>query len=106
MTDAYSDYWKPEEGEPSAPAPVAYDDYWAPEATPGPVAYDDYWTLEDKEPNAPVTDNYDSYWKESDPTAAAPEADGKAGAEDTDYWDATCKLVLKMVAGGGGGGAV
>ncbi|XP_040050817.2 adipocyte enhancer-binding protein 1 [Gasterosteus aculeatus] len=91
VTDAYSDYWKPEEGEPSAPAPVAYDDYWAPEATPGPVAYDDYWTLEDKEPNAPVTDNYDSYWKESDPTAAAPEADGKAGAEDTDYWDATFK---------------
>ncbi|KAM8887323.1 uncharacterized protein aebp1b [Spinachia spinachia] len=84
---AYDDYWAPE----ATPGPAAYDDYWAPEATPGPAAYDDYWTLEDKEQYAPVTDSYDSDRKEAAPTPPEPEADGKAGPEDPDYWDATFK---------------
>ncbi|XP_068460764.1 inactive carboxypeptidase-like protein X2 [Clinocottus analis] len=94
--DAYDDYWKPEEKEPSTSAPDAYDDYWKPEEkelyTPAPDVYDDYWTPEDKEPYAPVTDNYDSNWKEADPTPQIPDVDGKAGTDDTDYWDATFEV--------------
>lgn len=93
VTDAYDDYWKPEEKELSTPAPDNYD-YWKPEetelSTPAPDNYDDYWKPEEKEPYAPVTDNYDSYWQEVDPTPPAPEVDGKAGTDDSDYWDATC----------------
>ncbi|XP_070759742.1 inactive carboxypeptidase-like protein X2 [Enoplosus armatus] len=96
-TDLPYDYWKPEEEEEeevlAAPVTDGYDDYWKPEekepSTPAPDIYDDYWTPDDKEPYAPVTDNYDSYWKEEDPTPPAPEVDGKAGTDDTDYWDAT-----------------
>ncbi|XP_056274709.1 adipocyte enhancer-binding protein 1 isoform X2 [Pseudoliparis swirei] len=94
--DAYDDYWTPEEKELSTPAPDAYDDYWTPEekepSTPAPDAYEDYWTPEDKEPYAPVTDNYDSYWEEADSTPPAPEVDGKAGTDDTDYWESTFEV--------------
>ncbi|XP_070689148.1 inactive carboxypeptidase-like protein X2 [Pempheris klunzingeri] len=96
ITDLPYDDWKPEEEDPTAPVTDAYDDYWKPEetevSTPAPDAYEDYWTPDEKEPYDPVTDNYDSYWKEVDPTSSAPEVDGKAGTDDSDYWDATFEV--------------
>ncbi|XP_078107819.1 uncharacterized protein aebp1b [Sander vitreus] len=91
---AYDDFWTPDEREPTAPAPNAYDDYWTPDerepTAPAPNAYDDYWTPDDKDLYAPVTDNYDSFRKETEPTPPAPKVDGKT--DDTDYWDATYEV--------------
>lgn len=70
MTDIYDDYWKPEEQEPSTSPPI----------------YEDTWKEDETEPYAPVTDGY---WTEAEPTPGAPDT-GKAGPDDSDYWDATC----------------
>lgn len=90
-TDPPYDYWKPEKEDPAAPVTDAYD-YWKPEekqqSTQSPEIYEDYWKPYEKEPFGPVTENYDSYWKEVDLTPATPEVDGKAGTDDSDYWDA------------------
>ncbi|XP_020488594.1 inactive carboxypeptidase-like protein X2 [Labrus bergylta] len=95
VTDPPYDYWKPEEEDPAALVTDGYDDYWKPaekeQLTPAPDSYD-YWTQDVKNPHAPVTDNYDSYWKEPDPTPPAPEVDGKAGTDESDYWDATFEV--------------
>ncbi|XP_040011340.1 inactive carboxypeptidase-like protein X2 [Xiphias gladius] len=92
ITDLPYDYWTPEEGDPDAPVTDAYEDYWKPEekeqSTPAPYDYDYYWKPDEKEPYTPVTDNYDSYWKEVEPTPPVSEVDGKAGTDDSDYWDA------------------
>lgn len=83
--DSSYDYLKPEEEDPAAPVTDSYDDYWREYSTSPPAVYDDFWKQ-----NTPVTDNYDSYWKEEDPTPAAPDAGGRTGTDDRDYWDATC----------------
>lgn len=93
MTDAPYDYWNPEEEDTAAPVTDAYDDYWKPdEKEPDRLVtdrYDVYWKPEETDTYAPVTDNYDS-WKEAETTPPAPEVDGKAGTDDSEYWDAKC----------------
>uniref|UniRef100_A0A1A7WTV2 AE binding protein 1 n=1 Tax=Iconisemion striatum TaxID=60296 RepID=A0A1A7WTV2_9TELE len=91
-TDPPYDYWKPEGEEPAAPVTDIYDDYWKPEQelSTSPPIYDDLWKEDEKEPYAPVTDSYDGYWRE--PTPGAPDAGGKTGTDDNDYWDATFEV--------------
>ncbi|KAM8865036.1 adipocyte enhancer-binding protein 1 [Synchiropus picturatus] len=93
VTDGYDDYWKPDEKEPEPTPTDIYDDYWKPDEV-DPVStvtdnYDDYWTPEEKDPYASVTD---SYSKAVEPTPPAPEVDGNAGTDDSDYWDATFEV--------------
>ncbi|XP_017272724.1 inactive carboxypeptidase-like protein X2 isoform X2 [Kryptolebias marmoratus] len=88
-TEPPYDFWAPEEEEdPAAPVTDNYDDYWKPEtepSTPLPVSEDE------TEPYAPVTHYYDSYWEEVGMTPGTPDG-GKAGPDDSDYWDATYEL--------------
>lgn len=93
-TDAYEDYFKPDEEDPAALVTDAYDEYWnqgeKEVPTSAPSIYDDYMKPDEKDPYTSVTDNYDGYWQEVDRTSAAPEVDAKPRTDDSDYWDATC----------------
>uniref|UniRef100_A0A8C6P349 AE binding protein 1 n=1 Tax=Nothobranchius furzeri TaxID=105023 RepID=A0A8C6P349_NOTFU len=91
-TDPPYDDWKPKGEEPAAPVTDIYDDYWKPEqeASTSPPIYDDFWKEDENEPYVPVTDSYDGYWRE--PTPGAPDAGGKTGTDDGDYWDATFEV--------------